>query len=666
MRSFIFFTVLLGTLLCFTSSASVDQETVDAAWEEATRCYQEKLLNSTIHGASSRAKRHTKMTPDSEIMSENSNIYGIYEDIMMKRHNLTKRQAATTQTPAACQIPGFNCNGANIARYRNVDGTCNNLNNALWGARNRAFNRVAQVAYEDGANVPRGNFQSYLANPRVISTTVHFDSTPTNPQVTNMVPQFGQFLDHDITMTPEANSQCCSNPRSNVDCWSIPIPTNDVFYSRLRSGPQRCMDFTRSTTCNQGGIRQQVNTNTAYIDCSQIYGSDPTRTRALRSFRGGQLVTNPSFNGFLPSGSQVGLQVQGLFAAGDDRINEMPGLAVMHNVFLMEHNRIAREFAAITGSTNDELIFQETKRVVCAMMQNIVYSEYLPIVLGPQTMAEYNLNLPSQGYSSYSANVDATIINSFATAAYRFGHSMIAGIVRLMTANNGQAGSYSVGDHYFQSGQVTQSNGQGYDMILRSLFTQNAPAMDRFVTTGVTNFLFKQPNADFGSDLVARNIQRGRDHGLPSYNTFRQLCGLSSLSTSWQARPAEINADGWSAVNQAYGNNGNNPTQIDFFTGGLIESPVQGGLSGPTFNCIKAVQFQRLKDGDRYFFTHNTGPYAFTQTQINVIRGQRLSDIVCRNSQQPDAPLNAFLVPSSNNPIVSCSSRPAMNLRAFT
>jgi hypothetical protein len=36
---------------------------------------------------------------------------------------------------------------------------------------------------------------------------------------------------------------------------------------------------------------------------------------------------------------------------------------------------------------------------------------------------------------------------------------------------------------------------------------QNAPEMDRFVTTGVTNFLFKPQNANFGSDLVARNIQ---------------------------------------------------------------------------------------------------------------------------------------------------------------
>jgi len=189
--------------------------------------------------------------------------------------------------------------------------------------------------------------------------------------------------------------------------------------------------------------------------------------------------------------------------------------------------------------------------------------------------------------------------------------------------------------------------------------------MDRHVTDGLRNFLFKPANQDFGSDLIARNLQRGRDHGLPSYSVFREMCGLSPLSTNWNQKPAEINQDGWNAVSGVYANNRNNPQHIDLFTGGLVETPVSGGVTGPTFNCLKAVQFQRLKDGDRYFFTHNTGPYAFTQAQINEIRQQKLSDVVCRNSQQPDAASNAFLVPSGSNPVVPCRNRRAMDLGVF-
>lgn len=54
---------------------------------------------------------------------------------------------------------------------------------------------------------------------------------------------------------------------------------------------------------------------------------------------------------------------------------------------------------------------------------------------------------------------------------------------------------------------MTQFNGQGYDMIMRGLMLQNAPQMDRFVTTEVTRFLFKERDAVFGTDLVARNIE---------------------------------------------------------------------------------------------------------------------------------------------------------------
>jgi len=123
--------------------------------------------------------------------------------------------------------------------------------------------------------------------------------------------------------------------------------------------------------------------------------------------------------------------------------------------------------------------------------------------------------------------------------------------------------------------------------------------MDRFVTEDATNFLFREIGHDFGSDLIARNIQRGRDHGLPGYNSWRRFCGLSSISSMTQ-RPSEIPRNQWEVLQTLY----SSPNQIDLFTGGLAETPVTDGLTGPTFNCIKAKQFASLKDGDRFFFTH--------------------------------------------------------------
>ena len=68
------------------------------------------------------------------------------------------------------------------------------------------------------------------------------------------------------------------------------------------------------------------------------------------------------------------------FLAGDSRVNENPNLAVMHTIFMREHNRIARELKRINPSwaNNDLLLFQEARKILIAQWQHVVYNEYLP------------------------------------------------------------------------------------------------------------------------------------------------------------------------------------------------------------------------------------------------------------------------------------------------
>ena len=71
-----------------------------------------------------------------------------------------------------------------------------------------------------------------------------------------------------------------------------------------------------------------------------------------------------------------------LYVSGDPRAQENPPLAVIHTLFLREHNRIARELGKINQQWDDETIFQEARRIVIAEIQHITYTEYLPILLG--------------------------------------------------------------------------------------------------------------------------------------------------------------------------------------------------------------------------------------------------------------------------------------------
>ena len=114
-------------------------------------------------------------------------------------------------------------------------------------------------------------------------------------------------------------------------------------------------------------------------------------------------------------------------------MNEQPTLAVLHTLFMREHNRVANILAQINPgwSSNDEKLYQEAKRIVNAEWQHIIYNEWLPIIIGDSFMSRFGLYPIDNGYSHlYRDDFDPRITNAFATAAFRFGHSLVPGEVR--------------------------------------------------------------------------------------------------------------------------------------------------------------------------------------------------------------------------------------------
>lgn len=65
------------------------------------------------------------------------------------------------------------------------------------------------------------------------------------------------------------------------------------------------------------------------------------------------------------------------------------------------------------------------RKIVGALMQMITYSEFLPLVVGPERMEWFDLSVRRSGFTQYDETVQATLVNEFSTAAFRFGHSLI-------------------------------------------------------------------------------------------------------------------------------------------------------------------------------------------------------------------------------------------------
>jgi len=57
----------------------------------------------------------------------------------------------------------------------------------------------------------------------------------------------------------------------------------------------------------------------------------------------------------------------------------------VHTIFVLEHNRIADYFGENTRWSPDR-IFEETRRIVGAILQVITYGEFLPEILSPKVV----------------------------------------------------------------------------------------------------------------------------------------------------------------------------------------------------------------------------------------------------------------------------------------
>ncbi len=486
-----------------------------------------------------------------------------------------------------------------LKEFRPIGGTGNNLENptldAVPGSPERA---LAPQHYADGT--ADGLVDG--PNPRLISNVLAggsgeggADAQTPDPTASAWLYVFGQFVDHDLDLE-------FSPPGGRpID---IPVPPGDPVF---KDGTTiKLMRDTRSPVTNTA-----INTVAGYLDLSQLYGSAPAAD--LRNEDGTLKTSN--------QGSALQI-VNGRFITGDLRVNENPELAAVTILFMREHNYWVAELKSQNPGWSGEQLYQMARAITTAEYQNVVYQEFLPLLIGPVLGP----------YRRYNPGVSAQVSQEFSTAAFRAGHSQISETQSGIDNDGKLVFTQSLAQAFFNTAEETLANGVA--PLMRNVSAEYAQATDVYAVPVLRNLLFAPlPGGTIDQvDLIAIDIQRARDLGLGTLNQTRKALGLAPYTSF-----AELSADGMlqARFQQVYGAIG----AVDLFMGGLAERHAPGAAVGPTFQAIIGKQFEALRDGDRFFW-RNQG---FDRATAERIAATRLSHIIRRNTDTTSIAENAFL-----------------------
>ena len=566
---------------------------------------------------------------------------------------------------------------------RSLDGSGNNRFRTDWGKAGTPYVRVAAPNYADRISKP-------VAGPptRYVSNRI-FNDVGQNLFSENGVTQWGwawgQFMDHDFGLRDETPAE--SAPIAFAATDPLEAFTNDF----------GAMSFARTPAAPGTGAnspRQQINTISSYIDSSNVYGVSDARLEWLRNGPvDGNLGNNAATlmltsDGYLPRvdargdpssapkvdlmGALMGTPNKAV-VAGDVRANENIALTAIHTLFAREHNRIV---AALPAALSQEDKFQIARRVVGAEAQFITYNEFLPA-----------LGVRLGYYRGHNPFANAGLSNEFAVVGYR-AHSMIHGTfeptVPAGTYSSAQLQAFEAagiavepsGDQVKLEIPLTVAFGNpdllpavGIGPVLQSLSAEREYRNDEQIDNALRSVLFQVPKPGIPDptvcgqpvidpscfagvqDLGAIDIERGRDHGMPSYNAMRRAYGLRAKRSftdvtgeSTDRLPNDPAIDQGNPINdpsildfvELRDDNGNpvaldsdaaqeeavvgirrttlaarlkaiygDVDKLDAFVGMVSERHVYGTEFGELQLAMWRKQFEALRDGDRFFYLND-------------------------------------------------------------
>ncbi|XP_077863233.1 dual oxidase-like [Saccoglossus kowalevskii] len=547
-------------------------------------------------------------------------------------------QTSTVDTPTTRQTDESIYSERHV-EYAGYDGWYNNRAHPEWGAVEMPLTRRLPSAYKDGVYMP---IDDERPNPLTISEETMKGPTGKGSLLnrTALMVFFGQQVVEEILDA--------QRPGCPPEYYNIEVPDDHPLYEK----GYRVMPFVRSrydmgnTGFSPNNPRQQLNEITPYIDGGLMYGTSKAWADALRSFEGGRLAKSEIGN--FPAENDIGLPMANppapadhklkdakrFFKLGNPRGNENPFLLTFGILWFRWHNYLADDIAAKHPSWSDERIFNEARKWVIATHQKIVLYDWLPAFLN---LNESRVTELRDNYA-YSSAIHPGVTHVFQSAAMRIGHTLVPpGVFRRNSScdfrkttiksnlvpnyQGGHEGVRTCNSFWNPQLPILETD---IDEFLMGMASQICEREDNIITEDLRGKVFG-PLEFSRRDLMALNIQRGRDHGLPDYNTARREYNLAERANFRDINP-NLPDD---IVERLAKVHDDDITKLDIWTGGLMETDING--PGELFHTIILDQFIRIRDGDRFWY-ENRKNNLFTEQEIAEINSITLYDIIVKTS----------------------------------
>ena len=501
---------------------------------------------------------------------------------------------------------------------RTLDGTYNDLDDPLMGSLGSRF----------GRNVPLDATQQephdalLEPSPRRVSRELLTREAFQPATTLNLLAgAWIQFEVHDWF----------SHGKNEPDApWEIPLDEGDDW----PESPMRIPRTRRDPSSSPTGPATFVTDDTHWWDGSQIYGRTPEFADALRSHEHGKLRVDE--HGLPPQDMEAHVDLTGV--AG----NFWVGLALLHSLFMREHNAVCDHLHAAHPELDDDALYDKARLVVAAVMAKIHTVDWTPAIIahpttvfalrtnwwglegawldkliGRRTKNEVIRGIP--GSDTNHHGVSYSLTEEF-VAVYRmhplipdeFSVRSLVDDTTLQERSLPELGAVHVRERL---GEVAM------DDLLYSFGTSHPGAI---TLHNYPRFLQHFDKAD-GTlvDLAAIDILRTRERGVPRYNEFRRYLHLKPFETFEELADTPEHAE---ELRRIYGD----VDRVDTMIGMYAEKKPKGfGFSDTAFRIFILMASRRL-ESDR-FFTRDYRPEIYTPEGIDWVESTSMRTLLLRH-----------------------------------